>query len=44
LLSRRISRENTNYRYAVFKVRTGRTPAGECKRHLAAVAVRCRPA
>jgi hypothetical protein len=29
LLSRRISRENTNYRYAVFKVRTGRMPAGE---------------
>jgi hypothetical protein len=26
LSSRRNSRENTNYRYAVFKVRTGRTP------------------
>ena len=29
LLSRRISRENTNYRYAVLKERTGRMPAGE---------------
>jgi len=35
-LSRRISRENTNYRYAVFKVRTGRVPVGERKRHLPA--------
>jgi hypothetical protein len=36
LLSRRISRENTNYRYAVFKVRADRMSAGERKRHLPA--------
>jgi hypothetical protein len=39
LLSRRISRENTNYRYAVFKVRAGRLPAGERKRHLPAARI-----
>jgi hypothetical protein len=44
LLSRRISRENTNYRYAVFKVHTSRVPVGERKRHLPAHAVQCRPA
>jgi hypothetical protein len=44
LLSRRISRENTNYRYAVFKVRTGACPSESANGTSPRDAVQCRPA